>query len=238
MSSTWQDLAPPQESPDHPSQSIPNAAYPDAPYQPGSGFHGDASTPASTSLATSVTGNNTTSYSASSTASPNQSAAHTGPSSWHQTAVLSTSMPDSPPPPYVRDQHSSPYITAQTRPASHWTGTQSNRRVEQPDSVPLQRLPLAASSQCNRERSAASITQHDQLPSAYTTGSGSITASTRTVKLGSVAEARRRRRRRVIICLVLLAAVIVFVLALTIGIALGVLKNTARDDRNNGPVVK
>ncbi|KID89391.1 hypothetical protein MGU_03438 [Metarhizium guizhouense ARSEF 977] len=226
MSSTWQDLAP-QESPDHPSQSIPNAAYPDAPYQPGSGFHGDASTPASTSLATSVTGNNTTSYSASSTASPNQSAANTGPSSWHQTAVLSTSMPDSPPPPYVRDQHSSPYITAQTRPASHWTGTQSNRRVEQPDSVPLQRLPPAAS-----------ITQHDQLPSAYTTGSGSITTSTRTVKLGPVAEARRRRRRRVIICVVVLAAVIVFVLALIIGIALGVLRNTARDDRNNGPVVK
>ncbi|KIE00115.1 hypothetical protein MAJ_03772, partial [Metarhizium majus ARSEF 297] len=226
MSSTWQDLAP-QESPDHPSQSIPNAAYPDAPYQPGSGFHGDASTPASTSLATSVTGNNTTSYSASSTASPNQSAANTGPSSWHQTAVLSTSIPDSPPPPYVRDQHSSPYITAQTRPASHWTGTQSNRRVEQPDSVPLQRLPPAAS-----------ITQHDQLPSAYTTGSGSITTSTRTVKLGPVAEARRRRRRRVIICVVVLAAVIVFVLALIIGIALGVLRNTARDDRNNGPVVK
>ncbi|KAH0596894.1 hypothetical protein MHUMG1_05202 [Metarhizium humberi] len=227
MSSTWQDLAPPQESPDHPSQSIPNAAYPDAPYQPGSGFHGDASAPVSTSLATSVTGNNSTSYSASSTASPNQSAANTGPSSWHQTTVLSTSMPDGPPPPYVRDQHSSPYITAQTRPASHWTGTQSNRRVEQPDSVPLQRLPQAAS-----------ITQHDQLPSAYTTGSGSITASTRTVKLGSVAEARRRRRRRVIICLVLLAAVIVFVLALVIGIALGVLKNTARDNRNNGPVVR
>ncbi|KAG8415396.1 hypothetical protein J3459_011291 [Metarhizium acridum] len=238
MSSTWHNPTEPQESPDHPSQSIPNAAYPDTPYQPGSGFHGDASTPASTGLATSVAGNNTTSHSASSTASPNQSAANTGPSSWHQAAALSTSIPDSPPPPYVRDEHSRPYITAQTRPASHWTGTPSNRRNEQPESVPLQSLSLASSSQCCRAPAAASITQHDQLPSACTTGSGSITASTRTVKLGSVAEARRRRRRRVTICLVLLAAVIVFVLALIIGIALGVIRNTARNDRNNGPVVK
>lgn len=223
------------EEPDHPSQSIPNAAYPDAPYQPGSGFHGNGSTTASTGregLASSVAGHDTsTTYSNSYSTSPNSSSPNTSAPSGHQTTSPSVAIPDVPPPPYVRHEQPSPYIPTRTQTISRWTGAGAGNGQQngQPESVPMQNLSLATSAQGSLAPSVP-ITQQEQLPSPYTTGSGSISVSTQAGKPGPLAEARRRRRRRVKICIVILIAVCLFILALIIGIALGVLKSSARNN--------
>jgi hypothetical protein len=213
---------------DHPSQPIPNAAYPDAPYQPGSGFHGrghaNGNTAVSTHLAPVLAGNNATPHSTCQPSSSNPSVGSTGPSTWP------ASIPDVPPPPYVRNEESGPSSWPRIQPRSNRHNAHVHQQTVRTNSVPLQNLSIATTSPGSPSPPSASTTQQEQLPSPHTPSSSSASTSTQAGKLGPVAEARRRRRRRMKLCIVVLSLAVVFVLALILGVALGVLKSTARND--------
>ncbi|KAK7409395.1 hypothetical protein QQX98_008457 [Neonectria punicea] len=206
----------------HPSQSIPDAAYPDdSPYQPG-GSRPDLGVNSSVGGHISPVSSHqqqqqhhqdryspshlhtTPSY------SPHHSPAT--PSSW-AAVPEPQAIPSGPPPPYDPTQPPSAYSPPDTaspaRPA---------RAV----------LPTPPGS------------SHYAPPSPNPYGSaGSSLENGSHSKLGPVAEARLRKRRKQKICIFAMCAVLLFLVALIVGVALGVLKVQFKgnddDDDDRGP---
>lgn len=220
-----------EESPQHPSQPIHDAAYPDTPYQPGFGPQRPLQT---------VTSHDTTSHQTGSISpsphSPPQvynrnrelgpGARQPSPSSWPHGGTSSSpaNFPDVPPPPYVPNEQPTPNLSPS------WTGSHASAPGE---SIPLQNFP--------RPRPVVSTATSSTVPfinqqpaSPYPQGSSiSTPASTQANKYGPNALAQRRRRRRKI-CLVVIAVIIIFIIALVIGIGLGVIKGSAHNNNSNG----
>ncbi|KFA76728.1 hypothetical protein S40288_09592 [Stachybotrys chartarum IBT 40288] len=216
----------PYDSQHHPSQSIPDAAYPDTPYRPGQGQQSSAS-----------------SYSLHSSGSFTNSHGQSGfdfdgfrpnlPShqSWQQSAPSqsitvhgSSTVPDVPPPPYAPSP----------------TSPSSQRHDDSIQSIPLQPIhPLASPPPTHVHAhdnaygtsyypatSPMSPTRPYGFPGAM--GSNSSTCSG---KLGPVAQQRRRRRLK--ICLICLTVIVLAILGLILGVAMGVIKE--RQHGQEGP---
>ncbi|KAF4979225.1 hypothetical protein FZEAL_4534 [Fusarium zealandicum] len=204
----------------HPSHSIPDAAYPDdSSYRPGDSS--PSLNPSQVAIPPSI-------VTTTSSSSPQQtySTSHVSPfapaysnppsPNSHATSPYSTTaaapglhphdIPLSPPPPYDPAQPPSVYSPLEPVPAfQHAAPTPPESSHYAPSSTPW---PQAAPS-----------------PNPYGSSAGSsVNGGGGAYKLGPVAAERARRKRKMQMCAVALCAVVLFVLALIIGILMGVVK--------------
>ncbi|KAF7554157.1 hypothetical protein G7Z17_g3141 [Cylindrodendrum hubeiense] len=220
----------------HPSQSIPDAAYPDSSYQPSYGGSdkpplGATSSPVSShpqhqqqhSYSPSSSQPSQPSHlgAFSSQSSPNSS--RIAPSPWSAPSPQGVTMPSGPPPPYDPTQPPSSYSPLDS--SSH---SRSNSR---PTDLHIQPTPAASTHYPPSLSSAQS--PHAPSPNPYSTTGSSLENASQ--KLGPVAEARLRKKRKMKICVVTMCAVILFIIALIIGVAVGVLKVRFNKDKHGGP---
>lgn len=219
----------------HPSDSIPDAAYPDSSYRPSDGPHEFSPMNTSTaSLPHSIQSppqqqhptylqphqqpyqhqysnsqtsftGNTSTYPAT-PASPNPNQVANSP--WQ-------SEPAGPPPPYDPSQAPSFYSPLSAPAAAHTSSS----------NLQIHTGPPGSSSGSFAPPSPYSM-QSSQFPSSPEPG---------YVKYGPIAEARRRRKRKMKICIITMCFLFLFFIAMTIGIALGVLKVQFKDRDNDDP---
>ncbi|KAK7425341.1 hypothetical protein QQZ08_008238 [Neonectria magnoliae] len=213
----------------HPSQSIPDAAYPDdSPYQPG-GSRPDLGVNSSVGGTSPVSSHQqqqhhqdryspshlhtTPAY------SPHPSPA--APSSW-AAVPEPQAIPSGPPPPYDPTQPPSAYSPLDTASPAR------------PAAAAVMPTPPGSSHYAPPSPYSA----HPPSPNPYGSAGSSLENGSHS-KLGPVAEARLRKRRKQKICIFAMCAVLLFLVALIVGVALGVLKVQFKgnddDDDDRGP---
>ncbi|KAH6973688.1 hypothetical protein BKA56DRAFT_619895 [Ilyonectria sp. MPI-CAGE-AT-0026] len=229
----------------HPSQSIPNAAYPDSAYQPS---HGGSDKPAQGVSSSPVMGMGTSpgigmgitpvsshpqlhqhhSYSPSQQShlaafshQSSPSSSRIAPSPWGVSGPQGVPIPTGPPPPYDPTQPPSSYSPLDAS---------SPHSPSRPADLHVQPTPPASTHYPPSLSSAQS--PHPPSPNPYSTAGSSLENGSN--KLGPIAEARRRKKRKVKICVVALCAVILFMIALIVGVALGVLKVQFKGGNDHG----
>ncbi|KAF5004918.1 hypothetical protein FDECE_8601 [Fusarium decemcellulare] len=228
----------------HPSQSIPDAAYPDdSPYRPGSSnahspnpslnppqiiIPPPAPTTSSSSLHQQTYSPHASPYAPaySSPSSPNS-----GPSPW--TPSTSTivpapglhpnDIPQSPPPPYDPTQPPAIYSPLEPVSSSHSHPQPPDPRMHPTPPGSSHYPPSSTPWPAAAPGSASS--PYPPSPNPYGSSAGSsVNGAGGAYKLGPVAAARAHRRRKMQMCAVALCAVVLFMLALIIGILMGVVK--------------
>ncbi|KPM39854.1 hypothetical protein AK830_g6684 [Neonectria ditissima] len=206
----------------HPSQPIPDAAYPDdSPYQPGGGSTHTGSRP-------SLGGVDSSSHLSHLDTTPSYSpvSSRFAPSPWTVPDPQGPlpAIPSGPPPPYDHPTRPPPsaYSPLDTASALH------SSAAVQPASPGLSHLAPPSPYSVRPPPPSP--------PNPY--GSSGSSLDNGPPKLGPVAEARLRRRRKQKLCAFAACAVLLFLVAVAVGVALGVhkvqLKGNDDDDDERG----
>ncbi|KAH7019891.1 hypothetical protein EDB80DRAFT_209903 [Ilyonectria destructans] len=221
----------------HPSQSIPNAAYPDSAYQPGHSTyqpsHGGSDKPAQGVSSSPVSSHPQLhqhhSYSPSQQShlgafshQSDPSSSRIAPSPWGVSGPQGVPIPTGPPPPYDPTQPPSSYSPLDNASSSHSPSRPVDLHIQPTPPASTHYLPSLSSAQ----------SPHPPSPNPYSTAGSSLENGSN--KLGPIAEARRRKKRKVKICIVALCAVLLFMIALIVGVALGVLKVQFKGGNDHG----
>ncbi|KAH7176449.1 hypothetical protein EDB81DRAFT_37710 [Dactylonectria macrodidyma] len=230
----------------HPSDSIHDAAYPDSSYQPSQGSGGGSDKPPQGVMPSPMLGispisshpplQQQHSYSPSQHSNMDALSPHSSlntnshhnmapPSPWGVSGPPGgpVPIPTGPPPPYDPTQPPSSYSPLDSTPSSQSQSRPSNLRILASAPTSTHYPPSVSSAQ--------SPYPHSPNPYGGSTGTSLENAPG---KLGPIAEARRRKKRKIKICVVALCAVLLFMIALIVGVAVGVLKVQLKGG-NGGP---
>ncbi|RSL70476.1 hypothetical protein CEP51_012194 [Fusarium floridanum] len=228
----------------HPSQSIPDAAYPDdSPYRPGSSNNNNNNNntpslsppqiiiPQHQGPSTSTSSLPQQAYSPSHAGSPfysNPSSPNSVPSPWQQQQSTTTptslhphDIPSSPPPPYDPTQPPAAYSPLEPVRSLHLNPTPPGSSHYGSAPTPWPAAPAPTAPNPYQQQQQVPLSPNPYGSSAGSSVNGGVGGA---YKLGPVAAARARRRRKLQMCAVALCAMLVFMLALIIGILLGVVK--------------
>ncbi|KAK5998850.1 hypothetical protein PT974_01234 [Cladobotryum mycophilum] len=222
----------------HPSDSIPNAAYPDAPYQPGTGgrpppdammgihnhqalYGMNYSTP---SHASTIMGTSSLGASSPSLLTQPSSLGHV--SSYQHSSWPDSTIPDVPPPPYEPSRAPSSNSPLNTRSVTSHQHTPSGSALAL--AMPMGTTERGRGSEVARTVEMIPLQDMPTRPSAThpppVRSSASSAVETGSNKPAPLMTARERRKRGLKICLIILIAFIIFAIALSVGIAMGVFK--------------
>ncbi|KAM6535488.1 hypothetical protein FALCPG4_005046 [Fusarium falciforme] len=230
----------------HPSQSIPDAAYPDdSPYRPGDSINNTPTLNPPQIIIPQPQGPSTSSsslpqqaYSPPHAGSPfysNPSSPNSVPSPWQQqqsttpTSLHPHDIPSSPPPPYDPTQPPAIYSPLEPVRSHHHNPTPPGSSHYGSAPTPWPAAPAPAAYQQQQQQQAPLSPN----PYSSTPGSSVNGGVGGAYKLGPVAAARARRRRKLQMCAVALCLTVLFMLALIIGILMGVVKVQWKNNRDN-----
>lgn len=225
--------------PHHPTQNIPDAAYPDSPYRPGSSYSSNSRTqlhPISTSSTSNVA----------------QTPTHLQPRQWPpvgqaqaqaQRAADPSTLVEPPPPSYEQSQsQSSPSHTTSQPPSSYAPSVpQPVHQQHTGEAIPMSTLSSNGTTVYDPSSASPQQQQQQQQQQYWGNNANGVPGSPSAVagsaaqnggpgglaaagKFGSVGERKRRSRRRLKICVFIVIAVLVLIIALIVGVALGVLR--------------
>ncbi|KAI5464225.1 hypothetical protein BGZ63DRAFT_421287 [Mariannaea sp. PMI_226] len=230
----------------HPSQSIPDAAYPeDSPYRPGQPGGSMTITPVS-SHQIYTPSQSTDPYSGISpfTATSHQIPPASSSAPWHVDDPRAQVIPSSPPPPYDPTRVPAAYfppisdgnIHNLNPHPNHGHNHNNHSNSNNSSSISLAHIPDShmqptptpppGSTRYSPSPRPSQSPYPPSSPNPYSAGS---TLENDPHKLGPVAAARLRKKRKLQLCCIALCAFALFFVALIVGVALGVLKVRVSD---------
>ena len=227
--------------PHDPTQNIPDAAYPDSPYRPGSSYSGTSQTqlhPINTSSASNAATHSPTHL------QPRQWPPPVGQGQVQQGQAGPSALVEPPPPSYEQSQsQSSPSHTTSQPPSSYAPSVPQPVHTQHTgEAIPMS--TLSSNGTTVYGPSSPSL-QHSQQQQQYRGGNTNGVGGPATAgrggglaaqnggpgtaaaggKFGTAGYRKRRSRRRLKICVFIVIAVLVLIIGLVVGVALGVLRS-------------